>query len=651
MQGCQSRTRVLITILSKLIMKKIKSITVKDSSFFEESFTINFSEKLNCIMGGRGTGKSTLLYFIQAALNNDAEEDSIIGNILKANLQNGEIHIIIEDEEGKNYEVIKTFGDEPQTHTFPSKRHLSMESLAEIFECDIYPSLKIERIGINNRDRLELVDKRIKIETTSLKSEIKKLQIALRQNATSIRSENARVSQIKEQLLNFKTVEEDLKRQKDEKPPEIKQKEQEEFEKADINERIRSSEKRYAIKVIEKLNDAQTSLKEINEEILSFLTINSDTKGFTNKEVISAIKSESESVLNKVLKENDSNVKLLNQTIIKVEKLKNDLKNIHQLQQSEFVLLKQKFDKHKEYINKYNQLSKKVAEKITLAKEISELEAKRQKVINQRTILIKQLNEKKKEFYILRKQIIDELNEELGGSVKITLTFGGLTEEYENSLRNALRGSNLRYNAIIPYIVQSLTPDKFAATIHQKDFETLKNVAQIDEERSKAIIDALFESADIYEIESLYCEDLPEFFLKIDSKGNKEKKSKENYKKSDELSTGQRCTTVLPIVFAVSDNPLLIDQPEDNLDNKYITDAIHKIIREQKEKRQLIFITHNPNIPVLSDAEYNVFLNYDEKKSKIDNLGSINKVKINILNLLEGGKEAFERRRILYGDN
>lgn len=631
-------------------MKKIKSIAVKDSSFFEENFKIDFSEELNCLMGGRGTGKSTLLYFIQAALDSDAEEDSAIANILKANLRNGTIQLIVEDDEGKAYEVIKTFGDEPQTHTLPSMRNLPMESFAENFECDVYPSLRIERIGINSKDRLELIDKRIRAEAMHIKSDIKKLQIGLKQNAVLIRGENARVVQIKEQLLNYNNVEEDLKRQKEEKPDDIKQQEQEEFEKADMNEKTRNSEKRFAAKVIQKLNEAEINLKDVSEDIQSFLSTNSDAKAYLNKEIILGIKSELENALNRILKDNESNIKLITQANSKVEKLNVQLKTIHQEQQSEFVKLKQKFDKHKEYINKYNQLSKKVEEKNILIKEIAELESKRQKVRNLRTSLVKQLNEKKKELFILRKNIIDDLNKELDGSVKITLTFGGITEDYENHLRNALRGSNLRYNAIIPYIVQSLSPDRFAATIHNKDFETLKNVAQIDEERSKAIIEAVFESEEIYAIESLYSEDLPEFFLKVDAKGKIEKNQKEHYKKSDELSTGQRCTTVLPIVFAVSDNPLLIDQPEDNLDNKYITDAIHKIIREQKKKRQLIFITHNPNIPVLSDAEHNVFLNYDDKKSRIDVSGSINSVKTNILNLLEGGKDAFKTRRILYGD-
>ncbi|MFB5652887.1 hypothetical protein ACE5IS_19800, partial [Leptospira wolffii] len=142
------------------------------------------------------------------------------------------------------------------------------------------------------------------------------------------------------------------------------------------------------------------------------------------------------------------------------------------------------------------------------------------------------------------------------------------------------------------------------------------------------------------------CKDLPEFKLRVsdDSAG-----LVESYKNSDELSMGQRCTTVLPIIFAVSNNPLIIDQPEDNLDNKYITQRIHQIVNDQKKKRQLIFITHNPNIPVLSDSNQNIFLAYENRKADIDRTGSIFEVKEEIVGLLEGGEEAFKERIKIYG--
>ncbi len=220
-----------------------------------------------------------------------------------------------------------------------------------------------------------------------------------------------------------------------------------------------------------------------------------------------------------------------------------------------------------------------------------------------------------------------------------------MTEEYENKLREGLKGSGLRYNELIPRIIQNFSSDKFAQIVHNKDYKTLKNITGIDEVRSNDVINALYETNSIYEIETLYCHDLPDFFLRVQKDESLKQK---NYKKSDNLSTGQRCTTVLPIVFAVSTNPLIIDQPEDNLDNKYITGEIFDLLKDLKNNRQLIFITHNPNIPVLPDAEVNVFIRYDEKAC-IDVNGDINKVKKHILELLEGGKQAFVERKKIYG--
>ncbi len=61
-------------------------------------------------------------------------------------------------------------------------------------------------------------------------------------------------------------------------------------------------------------------------------------------------------------------------------------------------------------------------------------------------------------------------------------------------------------------------------------------------------------------------------------------------------------TAILPILLLDSANPLLIDQPEDNLDNRFIFETVVDSIHKVKTGRQLIFVTHNPNIPVLGDG-------------------------------------------------
>ena len=71
----------------------------------------------------------------------------------------------------------------------------------------------------------------------------------------------------------------------------------------------------------------------------------------------------------------------------------------------------------------------------------------------------------------------------------------------------------------------------------------------------------------------------------------------------NEGSPGQKSAAILAFILNSGENPLIIDQPEDDLDNSLIYSLVVKSIRKMKSKRQIIIVTHNPNIPVLGDAE------------------------------------------------
>ena len=125
----------------------------------------------------------------------------------------------------------------------------------------------------------------------------------------------------------------------------------------------------------------------------------------------------------------------------------------------------------------------------------------------------------------------------------------------------------------------------------------------------------------------------------------------------DELSTGQKATAVLLLLLLESDAPLIVDQPEDDLDNRFITEGIVPKMREEKRRRQFIFSTHNANIPVLGDAELIVGLTPsgegESGRTVIEqgHIGSIDSPGVRELveDILEGGKDAFETRRQKYG--
>jgi hypothetical protein len=105
----------------------------------------------------------------------------------------------------------------------------------------------------------------------------------------------------------------------------------------------------------------------------------------------------------------------------------------------------------------------------------------------------------------------------------------------------------------------------------------------------------------------------------------------------------------LPILLLDSDRPLLIDQPEDNLDNAFIYETVVRNIAEVKNGRQLIFVTHNPNIPVLGDAERVFVTESDGQRGRVRVAGNVDEVKTEIEQILEGGAAAFLERKRRYG--
>ncbi|MBT8420104.1 MAG: ATP-binding protein, partial [Gammaproteobacteria bacterium] len=94
------------------------------------------------------------------------------------------------------------------------------------------------------------------------------------------------------------------------------------------------------------------------------------------------------------------------------------------------------------------------------------------------------------------------------------------------------------------------------------------------------------------------------------------------------------------------DEPLIIDQPEDDLDNALIYELIVRQIHENKNRRQLIIVTHNPNIVVNGDAELVHVLTFDKGQVQMDSQGGLEESTIReaICNIMEGGREAFEKR-------
>jgi len=115
-------------------------------------------------------------------------------------------------------------------------------------------------------------------------------------------------------------------------------------------------------------------------------------------------------------------------------------------------------------------------------------------------------------------------------------------------------------------------------------------------------------------------------------------------------SLGQRASALILFVLGQREHDvIIIDQPEDDLDNQTIYEDVIKLIRELKPSVQFIFATHNPNIPVLGDAEQIHGCSFKDAKINVQSAGLDNRAQQKmIVDIMEGGKEAFERRKEIY---
>ena len=118
----------------------------------------------------------------------------------------------------------------------------------------------------------------------------------------------------------------------------------------------------------------------------------------------------------------------------------------------------------------------------------------------------------------------------------------------------------------------------------------------------------------------------------------------------EQLSPGQRGALLLIFYLLVDKGriPIVLDQPEENLDNETVVSLLVPVINEAKNSRQIIMVTHNPNLAVVCDAEQIIYAEFDRKSGETISYtsGAIENRIINkrVIDVLEGTKPAFDNR-------
>lgn len=322
------------------------------------------------------------------------------------------------------------------------------------------------------------------------------------------------------------------------------------------------------------------------------------------------------------------------------ENIQGRLTGAHQAQELEYnALLEQsnadraaiaerrKLERERDELRKKNAL---LEEKLALLRQCQE----------ERNGLADGLSDMRERRFTMRRNIVDRINHSVGPDVRVTLEPSSNSSLYRDMLVGALRGSQMQYTAVVDKITERVTPAELARMLGHGNAgrDELIRAAGINPRQADILMNVFKSEEARLEIEMVELPDLTTIEL-LDGTA---------YKPTRDLSTGQKCNAILPILLLDSDRPLIIDQPEDNLDNAFIHSTVVKSIVAVKRRRQLLFVTHNPNIPVLGEAEWMLVLESNGTEGRLRNSGSIERCKDDIVNLLEGGKEAFEKRQECY---
>ncbi|MCU1268964.1 MAG: PHP-like [Acidobacteriaceae bacterium] len=292
---------------------------------------------------------------------------------------------------------------------------------------------------------------------------------------------------------------------------------------------------------------------------------------------------------------------------------------------------------------------------VTLAeweKSLNSLRQERVQIIKERRVLLSKIS-------VVRGAYATKSTKALEGAlgdllVSIKFAESGLSVEGAEIIQNTMdwrtaqvpRATLIAENVTIPALLDAI--DKNDPT-SLTELES-SGIRVFNKDDALSILRRLNETPYRFQLERCVVQDRPKITVtKKISEAGKERFVSRDFSK---LSMGQQQSILLALMLSSDSKcPLIIDQPEDNLDGEFIFQSLVPVLRRAKERRQIIVVTHNANIAILGDAEQIIALKSTSEKSRIVANGSIDDgaTKKIACQILEGSEEAFKRRAQIYG--
>ena len=610
---------------------------------FLDGASLNLNANLNVLVGGRGTGKSTVIESIRYVLGIDpigkdaisAHED-IIKRVLRAGTK---VSLVLSSHmpARREYLIERTVPNPPLVKD-ENGDVLPLTPIDVIPRIEIFGQHEISELTKAASARTQLLERFIdeSSEAEVAKSEIRRKLAASRVRIIQIRSD---IEAAEERLADLPALEETLKRYKDAGLEGQLKERSEIVEEEQVKARV-------PVEIAE-LDDMLGELKEklpVNVEFLS----DEELGELPGKPILGRYRG--------VLSELSGSLEQIVTTwSAAIEKAKSDTKEIDRDWEERKAEVQGRYEKLLRDLKatsvdaeEFIKLREKIEQLRPLQTQVKQNRAQLENEVTKRNTYLAEWEDAKAEQLRKLERAAKRVTRKLKGRVRVKVSPAGDRSALESLLRDRVGGQMANViERLNSHENLSLTE---LANACRSGPDSLREKFGLTPTQSKNISESSPELP--FEIEELELTSTTNLELNISAD-----EDEASWRTLEELSTGQKATAVLLLLLLDSDAPLIVDQPEDDLDNRFITGGVVPRMKEEKRKRQFIFATHNANVPVLGDAELILGLvatgEAEEGKARIprEYMGSSDAPAVceMVEEILEGGKEAFEMRRLKYG--
>lgn len=608
-----------------------------------DGIQVEFSDHLNTVIGGRGTGKSTLLECLRYALDllpKGAQAKKIHQEIIKENLglSAGRVELVVVSsaQNGKQYTVSRRHGEPPMVRDFDGKvSNLSPRDLLP--GIDIYGQNEIYELAQDENSRVQLLD-RFLPQDGDYKAKIADVNRRLSENQQNLTKSWSELDEVRIKVDRLPKLEEQLRG----------------FDELGIKEKLAKTSliarereiARMAVDGLQKFKEYFSSIHGVLPN-LSFIS-DEALDGLPDAERLVALRATLES-----LKHNFS------EQLAALNSFLNIGENNFRIQYGEWQQAIQGHEADLEVALRalpvtagksgqevgaaYQRLTADIERIKPMKLRVVAYESQIENLKQERRNLLAELSDLRGERIRILEKAAKKLNKRLDGKLQVKI----MPEADRTPLIKFLLGCKLDGVAEkrLAWIEEAKTISPLSLA---KSIQNGAASVQFDWGVTPMVAEALtkLQLSKVMDLEAL------ELGHRVEINLNVAHGATPVFRKLNMLSTGQQCTAILHMLLLESVDPLLMDQPEDNLDNAFIANRIVSELREAKTKRQFLFATHNANIPVFGDAEWiGVFTVTDNHGCLgLDAQGSIDvpEIRDHVASILEGGRDAFIQRKEKY---